>query len=40
MKDGKRVHIGYFSSKEEAARMFDIKAKELFGDFCGKLNFE
>jgi len=29
-----RVHIGYFSTKEEASRVYNNKAKELFGDFA------
>jgi hypothetical protein len=29
----KQIHIGYFPTKEEAAAAYDIKAKELFGDF-------
>lgn len=33
-------HIGLFDTAEEAALAFDNKAKELFGEFCGKLNFE
>jgi hypothetical protein len=39
-KNKKRIHIGYFDSPEEAARAFDKAAKELYGEFCGKLNFE
>ena len=27
-----RTHVGYFASKEEAARAYDIKARELMGD--------
>ena len=34
----KRVGIGYFTSEEEAARAYDSKAKELFGEFAF-LNF-
>ena len=25
-------HVGYFASEEEAARAYDIKARELWGD--------
>jgi len=32
-------HIGYFDNKEDAARAYDKKAKELFGEFA-TLNFE
>lgn len=35
---GERYHIGRFPTKEEAARAYDEKAKELFGEFA-YLNF-
>jgi hypothetical protein len=34
----KYTHIGYFKDKEEAARAYDVKAKELHGEFA-YLNF-
>ncbi len=38
--DGRKKSLGQFTSPEEAARAFDRAAKELYGSFCGKLNFE
>ena len=38
-KDGKRVHIGLFSTPEEAGQAYNTKIKELFGDFA-RLNGE
>jgi len=37
-KDGKKRRMGYFESEEEAAKAYDEKARELFGDFAW-LNF-
>ena len=37
MKDRKPIHIGYYSTPEEAGEAYDKKAKELFGEFA-KLN--
>lgn len=37
--NNKKIHIGYFSSEEEAAQAYDVKALELFGEF-GYLNFK
>ena len=35
---GKRTHLGYFDLIEDAARAYDSKAAELFGEFA-TLNF-
>jgi HNH endonuclease/AP2 domain-containing protein len=36
--ENKQITIGNFDSPEEAARAYDVKAKELFGEFA-RLNF-
>src|ERR1700745_1514599 len=37
-KEGKQYWVGRFVNEEEAARAYDTKAKELFGEFA-RLNF-
>jgi hypothetical protein len=36
--DGKRIHLGYFTSKEDAARAYDAEARVRYGEFA-VLNF-
>jgi hypothetical protein len=36
--NGVDIHIGYFKDKEDAAKAYDLKAKELFGEFA-RTNF-
>jgi len=36
--DGKTIFLGYFDSELDAAKVYDDKARELFGDFA-QLNF-
>lgn len=38
MLNGKTIYLGSYNTSEEAARVYDTKAKELFGDFA-LLNF-
>jgi hypothetical protein len=37
-ENGRQVTIGYFDDEEAAARAYDAKAKELYGEFAA-LNF-
>lgn len=38
--EGKRKHLGSFTDAVSAAIAFDKAAKEIYGEFCGKLNFD
>ncbi len=37
--NGKQIHLGYFIALDDAAKAYDEKAVELFGEFA-KLNFQ
>jgi hypothetical protein len=37
-KNNKNIHIGYFKSEEDAARAYDLRAKQVHGEFAN-LNF-
>ncbi|MFH1614851.1 MAG: AP2 domain-containing protein [Planctomycetota bacterium] len=37
--NGKQIHLGYFVSEIEAAKAYDNKARELFGEYAN-LNFK
>ena len=37
---GETKYLGLFNTVEEAAKAFDKAAKEIYGEFCGKLNYE
>lgn len=39
MHNGTRINIGRFTKEEDAAKAYDIKAKEYFGEFAN-LNFK
>lgn len=33
-EEGKRVHLGYFDNKHDAARMYNFWASDLYGEFA------
>ena len=37
-KDNQKIHLGYFHTAKEAAKAYDTKAKELFGEFANVNN--
>lgn len=38
--DGERIHLGYFSSEQDAAQAYNTKAIEVFGEFARLNNLE
>ena len=39
-KNGNRKYLGGFETPEETAKVYDKAAKDIYGEYAGRLNYE